>query len=55
MRSSAHVRAGGTPVAVARAAERAAVALAELMSTTLVTLDRRIGRAPDVRCSVSMP
>ena len=49
----------GTRSLVARAAElaalRAAVALAELMSTTLVTLDRRIGRAPDVRCSVSMP
>lgn len=31
------------------------VALAELTGATLVTLDRRIGRAPDVRCSVATP
>jgi predicted nucleic acid-binding protein len=31
------------------------VALAELTGSTLVTLDRRIGRAPDVRCTVATP
>jgi len=31
------------------------VALAELISATLVTLDRRIGQAPDVRCPVATP
>ena len=31
------------------------VALTELTSVTLVTLDRRIGRAPDVRCTVATP
>ncbi|MDP9345854.1 MAG: type II toxin-antitoxin system VapC family toxin [Actinomycetota bacterium] len=31
------------------------VALAELTSATLVTLDRRIGRAPDLRCAVATP
>ena len=31
------------------------VALAEVSGATLVTLDRRIGRAPGVRCSVSSP
>ena len=28
------------------------VALAELIGATLVTLDRRIGRAPDLRCTI---
>ena len=31
------------------------VALAELLEGTLVTLDRRIGRAPDLRCTVVTP
>lgn len=31
------------------------VALAELLGATLITLDRRIGRAPDVRCTVGTP
>ncbi|MEY2514702.1 MAG: hypothetical protein QOJ89_2060 [bacterium] len=31
------------------------VALAELLDAHLVTLDRRIGRAPGVRCSVATP
>jgi predicted nucleic acid-binding protein len=31
------------------------VALAELLETTLVTLDRRIGRTPGVRCNVATP
>lgn len=31
------------------------VALAELTDTTLVTLDRRIGGAPGVRCAVAAP
>lgn len=31
------------------------VALAELLDATLVTLDRRIGRAPDLRCAVTSP
>jgi predicted nucleic acid-binding protein len=31
------------------------VALAELTGATLVTLDRRIARAPDLRCAVSSP
>lgn len=31
------------------------VALAELLQATLVTLDLRIGRAPDVRCTVATP
>lgn len=31
------------------------VALAELLRSTLVTLDRRIKRAPGVRCAVSAP
>lgn len=31
------------------------VALAELLEATLVTLDRRIGRAPDLRCTVATP
>jgi predicted nucleic acid-binding protein len=31
------------------------VALAELTSATLVTLDRRIARAPDLRCAIAMP
>lgn len=31
------------------------VALAELLDVTLVTLDRRIGRAPGVRCTVVVP
>lgn len=29
--------------------------LAELIQAPLVTLDRRIGRAPDVRCTVATP
>jgi predicted nucleic acid-binding protein len=31
------------------------VALAELTAATLVTLDRRIGRAPGLRCSIATP
>ena len=31
------------------------VALAELSWATLVTLDRRIGRVPDLRCSIATP
>ena len=31
------------------------VALAELLGTTLVTLDRRIGRAPGLRCAIRAP
>ena len=31
------------------------VALAELTETTLVTLDERIARAPNVRCTVATP
>lgn len=31
------------------------VALAELLDATLVTLDLRIGRAPDLRCAVLTP
>ena len=31
------------------------VALAELVETTLVTLDKRMGRAPGLRCTVSTP
>ena len=31
------------------------VALAELIGATLVTLDRRLGRAPDLRCRVATP
>lgn len=31
------------------------VALAELTSATLVTLDRRLSRALDVRCTVATP
>ncbi len=31
------------------------VALAELLGATLVTLDRRIGRAPGVQCVVATP
>ena len=31
------------------------VALAELSGATLVTLDRRIGRVPDLRCSIATP
>ena len=31
------------------------VALAELTGATLVTLDRRIGRAPGVRCTIATP
>jgi predicted nucleic acid-binding protein len=31
------------------------VALAELTGATLVTLDRRIGRAPGLRCTVATP
>ncbi len=31
------------------------VALAELLETTLVTLDLRIGRAPDLRCTIATP
>ena len=31
------------------------VALAELSRATLVTLDRRIGRVPDLRCSIATP
>ncbi len=35
--------------------DAAYVALAELLGATLVTLDRRIGRAPGPRCAISMP
>jgi len=31
------------------------VALAELLDATLVTLDRRIGRAPGLRCAIATP
>lgn len=31
------------------------VALAELLEATLVTLDRRIGRAPDLHCTIASP
>jgi predicted nucleic acid-binding protein len=31
------------------------VALAELTAATLVTLDRRLSRAPGLRCTVSLP
>jgi len=31
------------------------VALAELTGATLVTLDRRISRAPDLRCTITTP
>lgn len=31
------------------------VALAELLGVTLVTFDRRIGGAPDLRCEVAAP
>jgi predicted nucleic acid-binding protein len=31
------------------------VALAELTGATLVTLDRRIGRAPGVECAIATP
>lgn len=31
------------------------VALAELLGTVIVTLDRRIGRAPGLRCTVATP
>jgi predicted nucleic acid-binding protein len=31
------------------------VALAELLGTTLVTLDKRIGRAPGLRCTIATP
>lgn len=31
------------------------VALAELLGVALVTLDRRIARAPDVRCTIMTP
>lgn len=31
------------------------VALAEFTGTTLVTLDRRIGRAPGLRCAIATP
>ncbi len=31
------------------------VALAELIGATLVTLDRKIGRAPELRCPVATP
>jgi predicted nucleic acid-binding protein len=31
------------------------VALAELTGATLVTLDRRIGRAPDLGCAIATP
>ncbi len=31
------------------------VALAELLGATLVTLDRRIGRAPGLRCTIATP
>lgn len=31
------------------------VALAELTGATLVTLDRRISRAPDLRCTIATP
>jgi predicted nucleic acid-binding protein len=31
------------------------VALAELLAATLVTLDRRVGRVPGLRCTVATP
>ena len=31
------------------------VAAAEVTGSTLVTLDRRIGRAPDLRCAIATP
>lgn len=31
------------------------VALAELLGTAIITLDRRIGRAPGLRCTVATP
>jgi predicted nucleic acid-binding protein len=31
------------------------VALAELLKATLITLDRRIGRAPGLRCAIATP
>jgi predicted nucleic acid-binding protein len=31
------------------------IALAELLGATLVTLDRRIGRAPGPRCAIATP
>ena len=31
------------------------VALAEFLGSTLITLDRRIGLAPDLRCAISTP
>ena len=31
------------------------VALAELIGAMLITLDRRIARAPDVRCTITTP
>jgi predicted nucleic acid-binding protein len=31
------------------------VALAELIGATPVTLDRRIARAPDLRCTIATP
>lgn len=31
------------------------VALAELLGATLITLDRRIGRAPGLRCAIATP
>jgi predicted nucleic acid-binding protein len=35
--------------------DAAYVALAELIDATLVTLDRRIGGAPDLRCRIATP
>jgi predicted nucleic acid-binding protein len=35
--------------------DAAYVALAELLGATLVTLDRRVARAPEVRCQVATP
>ena len=35
--------------------DAAYVALAELLGATLVTLDRRISRAPGARCAISTP
>ncbi len=35
--------------------ELAGVITAELLDTTLVTLDRGIGRAPSLRCTVATP
>ena len=31
------------------------VALAELIDATLITLDKRLARAPDVRCAIATP